>query len=187
MKKKLFIAIGRIVIYLKKIISFFVKQYQFSQFQQVGTGVYIGNDCTFTKNISIGNDVYIGAECRFQSVHGEIKIGDHVMFGPGVHIHGGNHKFDRVGYFMKENHDKKQGEDGFVIIEDDVWIGANAIILKGLKIGRGSIIGAGAIVSKDVPPYSIFTGVPNSKLRQRWDDETIKEHENIFKERGLTS
>lgn len=183
--QKLYALIGRLITYMARVIQFFIKQYQFTKFKQVGSGVYFGKNCTFTNNISIGNDVHIGMDCCFQSVHGEILIGNNVMFGPGVHIHGGNHKFNRIGHLMKENIDKKPGEDGFIIIEDDAWIGASAIILKGVTIGKGSIIGAGSIVTKSIPPYSIYTGVPSAQIRQRWDTETVAEHEKILLERGV--
>ena len=61
-----------------------------------------------------------------------------------------------------------------VLIEDDVWIGARAIILPGVKIGRGSVIGAGSVVTKDVPPYSIFVGNPAKFLKQRNTDLLYK-------------
>ena len=98
------------------------------------------------------------------------------MFGPNVQIHGGNHTINTVGSYMKEVDDKKLGDDGYVIICDDVWIGAGSIILKGIKIGEGAVIGAGSVVVKDVPAYSIFTGVPNIKIREKWDKETIRIH-----------
>jgi acetyltransferase-like isoleucine patch superfamily enzyme len=128
--------------------------------------------------------VSIGQGCCFQSAHGEIIIGNHVMFGPNVHVHGGNHIFDKVGVYMKEIDSKKVGDDGQVIVEDDCWIGSCAIILKGVRIGRGSIIGAGSIVTKDIPAYSIYTGVPTNHIRSRWDENTIIEHEKLLKERA---
>lgn len=181
--KKLYALIGQLVIFTGRVSQFFVKQYQLTRFQRVGTGVHLGKNCTFTSNICVGNDVHIGANCCFQSAHGIVVIGDHVMFGPDVHIHGGNHKFNRVGHLMTESNDKKPGEDGSVTIENDVWIGARTIILKGTRIGRGSIVGAGSIVTKSIPPYSIYTGIPSSRLRQRWDAETVIEHERILLER----
>jgi acetyltransferase-like isoleucine patch superfamily enzyme len=183
--RSIFALIGHFISYLKKVNNFFIKQYQISLFDQIGSDIYIGRNCTFSKNISIGNDVSIGENCCFQSAHGKIRIGNHVMFGPDVHIHGGNHTFDRVGYLMKEHTDKKQGEDGYIIIEDDVWVGARAIILKGVRVGRGSIIGAGSVLTKDLPPYSVYTGIPTARLRQRWNTETVEQHEKRLRERGL--
>ena len=98
------------------------------------------------------------------------------MFGPGVHIHGGNHKIREVGKLLKHTSDKLPGEDGKVIIEDDCWIGANAIILAGVTIGTGSVIGAGAIVTKNIPSYSVYTGVPNIKLRTRFTQQELIDH-----------
>lgn len=145
----------------------------------------MGKGCKFTGTICIGNDVYIGRSCCFQSTNGEIKIGNHVMFGPSVQIHGGNHEFKKVGKLIKEDNGRKPGDDATIVIEDDVWIGANAILLMGVKIGRGSIIGAGSTVTKNVPPYSIYTGSTSLKVRERWDNVTTIKHEKILKEKGL--
>ena len=147
----------------------------------MGKDVYIGKDGIFTyENIEIGNDVYIGANAVFQSSYGKIIIGNHIMFGPGVNIHGGSHKIREIGALMKHTAEKQQGDDGVVIIEDDCWIGANAIILSNVTIGKGSVIGAGAVVTKDIPPYSIYTGTPSVKIRQRFTQEELEEHNKIL-------
>ncbi|MCB2195276.1 MAG: hypothetical protein KQH79_05415 [Bacteroidetes bacterium] len=57
--------------------------------------------------------------------------------------------------------------DGDIIIEDDVWIGANSVVVAGVTIGKGSVIAAGSVVTKDVEPYSIYGGVPSKKIRSR--------------------
>lgn len=59
------------------------------------------------------------------------------------------------------------------IIGNDVWLGANSLVLKGVKIGDGAVIGAGAVVTKDVPPYAIVGGNPAKVIKMRFDDETI--------------
>ena len=178
--------IGWIVYQIKRTCLFFLKRYEKRKFKTIGKDVYIGSNGIFSyNNISIGNDVYIGANAVFQSSYGNIEIGNHIMFGPGVHIHGGNHIIDEIGSLIKHTSEKKIGEDGQVVIEDDCWIGANAMILANVTIGRGSVIGAGAVVTKDVPPYSIYTGVPEQKIRRRFTDERIKKHEDILKRRGL--
>lgn len=101
------------------------------------------------------------------------------MFGPEVAILGGNHRTDLVGRFMKSvlEKEKKIEDDLEVIIQDDVWVGTRAIILKGVTIGRGSIIAAGAVVTKSVPPYAIAAGVPARIICFRWDIYTILDHE----------
>jgi acetyltransferase-like isoleucine patch superfamily enzyme len=101
------------------------------------------------------------------------------MFGPEVTIRGGSHVIEYVGRFMKDiRDDEKRPEDDLgVIIEDDVWVGTRAIILHGVHIGRGAVVAAGAVVTKDVPPYAIVGGVPARIIRYRWDVDTIIEHE----------
>lgn len=171
--------LGRIFLFIKRCFNKAIKTYEMSLFKYVGKKVHIGNHCVFTHNtISIGNNVHIGNACIFQSVHGNIVIGNHVMFGPGVHIHGGNHIYDKIGVYMDCVHDKDYNVDGVVEIEDDVWIGANAIILKGVVVGRGSIIAANAVVNKNVDRYSIVAGNPACKIKMRFNEEEIIEHES---------
>ncbi len=93
-------------------------------------------------------------------------------------IHTGNHA--RVlGRFVSDitDKDKPQGYDHVVIIEKDVWIGSNVTILAGVHVGRGATIAAGAVVNKDVPPYSIVGGVPAKVLKFYWTIDQILEHE----------
>jgi acetyltransferase-like isoleucine patch superfamily enzyme len=78
---------------------------------------------------------------------------------------------------MIDVHDKRPDDDLGVIIEDDVWIGARAIVLRGVTIGRGAIVGAGSLVTKNIPPYAIAVGSPAKTIKFRWDVETILEHE----------
>lgn len=164
---------------MNKIQQFCIRKYIKRKFSKIGNDVYIGAGGIFHfKNIEIGNDVYIGPNACFQSSFGKIKIGSHVMFGPGVNIHGGNHIINEVGKLMKHTSKKSMGDDGVIVIEDDCWIGANAIILSNVTIGQGSVIGAGSIVTKDVPPYSIYTGAPNKKLRPRFSEEELSIHKN---------
>ncbi|PQJ21097.1 DapH/DapD/GlmU-related protein [Tenacibaculum sp. SG-28] len=169
---------------LEKIYWFLWRKEQLSNFQTVGNDVRISKGCFFhNKNISIGNKVYIGQKCRFQASLSHIFIGNNIMFGPEVSIHGGNHRTDLIGRFMIDIklEEKLPENDEDIIIEDDVWIGARAIILKGVKIGQGSIIGAGVVVSKSIPPYSIITGNRSQKIRERWTEDQIKEHKTKLK------
>lgn len=175
--EKLYIFIGKLLNSFLKMFWFFLRKYQMTQFEKCGERVYIGRRGIFTyNNISIGNDVYIGDNACIQSAHGKIIIGSHVMLGPNVNIHGGNHKYNHVGMYMKDIDDKKTNEDGVVTLCDDVWIGAGAIILKGVTIGEGSIIGAGSIVTKDVKPYTIVVGFLPRQEFQRFDQQTIIAH-----------
>ena len=144
------------------------RAYTLRRLRRHGEQVYISSGCIFNppENIEIGSHVYFGANCVIQSVHGDIRIGDHVMFGPGVHIHGGNHKIDDVDGYMDEA-TKRYGDDPPVVISDDVWIGANAIILPGVTVGVGAVVGAGSVVTHDVEPYSVVAGNPAKILRFR--------------------
>lgn len=69
-----------------------------------------------------------------------------------------------------------------IIIEDDVWIGANAIILSGVTIGEGAIIGAGSVVTKNVEPYTIFAGNPAKKIKMRFTEDELLNHRQLLYE-----
>lgn len=71
-------------------------------------------------------------------------------------------------------------QDAPVVIEDDVWCGANVTILKGVTIGRGSVVAAGAVVTKSFPPYSIIGGVPAKLIKMRFSPEEIVQHEALL-------
>lgn len=116
----------------------------------IGEGLKIGD------NSSIGPYAYIGCS-------GMIEIGNNVMMSPRVSIYAENHVFDRTDITIKDQGVKRE----FVKIEDDCWIAANSVILAGVTIGKGSIIAAGSVVTRDVPPYSIVAGVPAVVIKSR--------------------
>lgn len=91
----------------------------------------------------------------------------------------GNHRIDLLGKYMidVQNNEKNAEDDANIIIEDDVWIASRAIILKGVHIGRGSVVAAGAVVTKDVAPYSVVGGVPARFIKYRFTAEEILRHE----------
>lgn len=142
-------------------------------------------------SIHVGDDVSLGTRPVLVAAKAKIVIGSKVMFGPEVTIRGGNHTTSYVGRFMVDvrDHEKRPEDDLGVVIEDDVWVGTRAIILHGVTIGRGSIIAAGAVVARSVPPYSIVGGIPAKVLKPRWDVATILKHEESLypKERRLTA
>jgi acetyltransferase-like isoleucine patch superfamily enzyme len=126
--------------------------------------------------IEVGDQVSLGEGASLHALKG-ILIGSNVMFGPNVTIMGGNHNTSTVGRFMYDVKTKRPEDDQPVVIEDDVWVGTGAIILKGAHIGRGSIVAAGAVVTGIVPPYSVVAGIPARVIKFRWDIETILLHE----------
>lgn len=170
---------------IKRLLNKFKKKNAIKEFLKFDEGAFISEDCRIVskKMLSIGKNSYIGPENVFYNLLAPVYIGDYVMVGPQVMFITGNHRIDVVGEYMRNvgNDMKLPENDQPIIIEDDVWIGARAIILKGVTIGRGSVIAAGAVVTKNVPPYSIY--ISSSNIRRRFDDETIVEHEKIIKEK----
>ena len=134
------------------------------------------SDFTY-RNLTIGNDVYIGPHALFLCTESQIFIGNKVLFGPHVTIIGGDHRITDVGRFIYDVLDKHPEDDQDVHIEDDVWIGTNTTLLKGVTVGRGAVVAAGALVTKNVPPYAIVGGVPAKVLKYRFTPEQIQEHE----------
>jgi acetyltransferase-like isoleucine patch superfamily enzyme len=127
--------------------------------------------------IFVGDNVSLGYRPLLMAALSEIRIGNHVMFGPHVTVIGGGHNTTVLGQFMTEVHEKTGNEDLGVIIEDDVWIGARATILRGVRVGRGSVVGAASVVTRSVPPYSIVAGNPARVIRFRWGVNDILRHE----------
>lgn len=119
------------------------------------------------ENIVLGRSSHINAYCCvWASPRARIVLGDNVLMGPGAKIFSSNHS-QTLGTPM--NVQPHQEQD--VIVGNDVWIGANAVILAGVRIGEGSVVAAGAVVTKDVPPYSIVGGVPARILKARGEVE----------------
>src|SRR5450759_1751576 len=131
-------------------------------------------------NISVGDDVYLGRGAVLVAAKSKIKIGNKVMFGPYVSIFGGGHNIGEVGKFMLDVHEKRPENDLGVIIEDDVWVGSRTVILRGVKVGRGAVIGAGSVVTKSVPAYSIVAGNPAKIIKCRFNLETALTHEKTL-------
>lgn len=126
-----------------------------------GKNVNIVRKAKFSPGISIGDNSGIGISCE---VSGPVTIGNDVMMGPEVVIYTRNHKTDRTDIPMNQQGFNEYQE---VVIGNDVWIGRRVIILPGVTIGDGSIIGAGAVVTKDIPPYSVAGGVPAKVIKSR--------------------
>lgn len=126
-----------------------------------GGDVNIGKGVTFGYELRIGNHSGIGRYCE---LNGDIEIGDNVLLGPEIVIYTRNHEFQDASELIRN-----QGyrETKKVKIGDDVWIGCRAIILPGVTIGTGAVIGAGAVVAKDVPEYAVAVGNPAKVVKRR--------------------
>jgi acetyltransferase-like isoleucine patch superfamily enzyme len=122
-----------------------------------------GGSITMGASTAFNNDVHINA-----AIGGNIVIGSHCLIGPGVVMRTANHRYSRSNAYIDT-----QGHDcADIVIEDDCWVGAMAVILGGVTVRRGAVIGAGAVVTKDVPPCAVVAGVPARviKFRGRGDD-----------------
>lgn len=111
-------------------------------------------------------DITAGDNCSFNTysvVHGKVCMGNNVRIAPGAKIFGENHGFSDLDKPICTQPNTRKG----ITIGDDVWIGANAVVCDGVKIGAHSIVGAGAIVTKDVPEYSVVGGNPAKVIKSR--------------------
>lgn len=150
-----------------------------------GKGVYLrpmSSDIKGLENLSIGDGTSIPKGSAFYCTEASLTIGKKVIFGPHPTIITGDHRIDLIGkYIIDVTVDEKLPENDMpVVIEDDVWCGANVTILKGVTIGRGSVVAAGAVVTRSFPPYSIIGGVPAKLIKMRFTEEQIKEHERLL-------
>lgn len=176
--KLIFIIVELITKILYRYIILPIKK---STFMECGKNVYIGKRGLFIyRNISLKDNIFIGENASFVCGIAKIYINSNVMMGPNVSLITGSHRINVIGKYMIDVKNKLPENDKDIIIEEDVWIGANAIILKGVTIGKGSIVAAGSVVTKDVEPYSIFGGNPAKKLRDRFSKEQIIEHERLL-------
>lgn len=114
-------------------------------------------------NLTFGDQVYIGTGCEF-NIRRRIKVGSHSLISAGCKFVDHDHGFSRRDVPIAEQMDGAEAE---ILIEEDVWIGVNAVVLKGVTIGRGAIIAAGSVVTKPVGAFEIWGGVPARKLRDR--------------------
>jgi len=180
-----------IVNFLKR-LNFLYKKFKYSKNNKLSSTVYIGkkvtlNNCTLCYHSRVAeyaslSNVYIG---EYSSIGRYAKIvhtniGKYCAISWDTTINAISHPYNHltinafpyvpyVGNFVKE---RKQSYKQ-VIIKNDVWIGANSVIMPGITIGNGAIIGAGAVVTKDIPDYAIVAGVPAKVLKYRFDKDII--------------
>jgi maltose O-acetyltransferase len=129
---------------------------QFGAGNEIDAQIYIGD----------GSDVHVGSRCQINRGCriSHVVISDKVMIGPQVIVLGAMHRTDDRDVPMI---DQGKLETQPTILEEDVWLGARAIVMPGLRIGTGSIVAAGAVVTHDVPPRTVVAGVPARVIRQR--------------------
>ena len=129
------------------------------------------------KNVNVGKYTYGKIKLiDYGKSNSKLNIGNYCSIADNVEfILSGEHDYRIFSTYpfrtIFERYDKETKSKGSIEIKDDVWIGSNCIILSGVSIGRGAVIGAGSIVSKSIPPYSIY--VKDRVIKKRFDDETI--------------
>lgn len=126
-----------------------------------GKGINIDRGATFASGVTIGDNSGIGKDCE---LHGEVHIGNHVMMAPECVFYTRNHETSRLDVPMGQ-----QGETvpRAIYVGDDVWLGRRVMVMSGVHIGDGCIIAAGAVVTKDIPPFSVAGGVPAKVIGSR--------------------
>ncbi|MDZ4812525.1 MAG: acyltransferase [Pseudomonadota bacterium] len=116
---------------------------------------------TDSARIALGDQVFVGFNTEFD-ISEQLIIGNHVLIAPGCFITDHGHRFDSAELIASQGCVNRP-----VCIEDDVWLGANVVVLPGVTIGRGAIVGAGAVVNRDVAAMSIVAGVPARAIGER--------------------
>jgi len=137
-------------------------------------------------HLVIGDNFYIG---RFSQIECDAIIGHNVMFANRVALVGRyDHNYQQIGVptrlasQIRHPDYSWKGLNSKVVIEDDVWVGYGSIIISGLRIGQGSVIASGSVVTRDVEPYSIYGGIPAKKIGNRFENNTdLQEHIRLYK------
>lgn len=168
-----------IIQFIKKIRDLYYKnivwhKYKIGHNFHCGRGVFIWGK----SRIEIGNNFYIG---KYSIIETNCVIGNNVIIANGVGIVGRyDHQYQQVGVPVRlasQIRDKDytwKGLNEITYIGDDVWVGYGAIIMSGIRIGNGTIVAAGSVVTHDTEPYSIVAGVPAKKIKDRFDSEDDK-------------
>ena len=125
-----------------------------------GISIRVKHNADVSPNIKLGDYSELGQHCL---IHAGVSIGSNVIMGPSVKIYTRNHNFAR-----KDIPIANQGKlTKPTVIGDDVWIGANVIILPGVSVGKGCVLGAGSVISKDIPEYAVVVGNPAKIIKFR--------------------
>ena len=185
---RLFAACGTGVVFGRGIILRHPGRVQLGQQVVLGEGVTLdGRSSSVEISLAIGDDVMIADHCTLSCKEGKLQIGDRVglgtqaiiqstqqcsvvigndvIIGPSCYVvGGGNYQLDNPDELIRTQDIRA---DGGCIIEDNVWLGAKVLVLDGADIGHGSVVAAGAVVTREIPPYCICAGVPARIIKHR--------------------
>lgn len=154
-----------------------------ASFASCGFGFRIGKNCEIigNSNIFVGNNVNLGPHVCILTTKAKLILGDDVLFGPHVTVVTGDHRIDILDRPMAAigDDEKLPGDDQDVVFAGDNWVGSNAVILKGVTVGRGAVVAAGAVVNKDVPDFSIVGGVPAKVIGSRLSRRELGGQHNV--------
>lgn len=151
------------------------KRYLLKRFSSVGDNFLFDplSSILTPQKIEIGNNVFIGERAHISA---ELKIGNNVMFGPRPVIIGGDHYFAVKGKSVRFLHPQAGENSEPILIEDEVWCGASVLILGSVVLGMGCVVGAGSVVSRSIPPYTVAVGNPCRPIRLILDTCNLQEH-----------
>ncbi|WP_286194743.1 acyltransferase [Agrobacterium sp. Ap1] len=150
------------------------------------TSLTVGHRSWIAANALVRGDIELGSNCSVNAyvcISGKVRFGDGVRIASLVSIVGFNHGFDDPDTPINDQPHEIKG----IVIGDDVWIGANAVVLDGVTIGNGAVIAAGAVVNKDVPPLAIMAGVPAKLVRRRGEKPVSAKSRRSEVEKALRS
>ena len=164
---------------IKLLFSIFKYPISFLKFNKFGKNIRLGygGKIAHPEGISIGSNVFIAA--NFVISGKSLEIGNNVLIGPRLTIECDDHKFNKVGAPMWSYRNER--DVYHIKICNDVWMGANVTILKGVIVGEGTIVGACSLLSKSVPPYTISIGIPCKPIKTRFTVEELKQHLILIK------
>lgn len=156
-----FSSCGNNVTLSKSIIIRGFPSVKIGSFSSIMSGSYLYADnskgLTIGRNCSFNHNVFIGAS------GGKIEIGDNVLIGPNVVLRASDHIFSNTDMPIRS-----QGHRfGCIYIGDDVWLGSNVVVTSGVSIGGGCVVGAGSVVTKDLPSMTVCAGVPAKPIQSR--------------------
>jgi acetyltransferase-like isoleucine patch superfamily enzyme len=171
---------------LKDLRCFLLKKIVWRK-HKIGKNFWVGRSVNLwsKKPLIIGDNFYIG---KYSQIECDAIIGNNVMLATSVALIGRyDHHYQQIGVptrlasEIKNSDYQWKGLNLQVVIEDDVWVGHGSIVLSGVRIGRGSIVAAGSVVTSDVQPYSIYGGIPAKKMGNRFQSESdLQEHIRLY-------